>query len=80
MKSNSGVFLQYVYRHGESFSMTEDIKDTIMDHKAKMLDLYEMWIEDDEWLQLPQDDFEITNLNLYADGKPANIQFTERRK
>lgn len=78
MKSNS-VFLQYVYRHGQSFSITESIKNTITDHLDKMDLLYNMWIDDDSWLTLPKDDFDITHLNLNSDGSVNAIQFTERK-
>jgi hypothetical protein len=78
MKSNNDIFVQYRYQHGPSFSMNETIDVLLEDHKAQAMDRYELWIEDDEWLQLPHHEFMVTTLTLDKSGNAAAIQFTER--
>ena len=79
MKSNSDVYLLYKYAHGASFSMNDTLAGIINDHQQTVLDDYNLWIEDDSWKSLPRDKFDVTFLNLDANGNVSAIEFTERK-
>lgn len=79
MKSNKiDILLEFLYQGG-SYTIPDTFEDFLMDCKSQISDAHNLWMDDDNWLDMPCIPYMITDLALDETTlKPTFIQLTEK--
>lgn len=79
MKNKTEILLEFMTHNQGNYMMEDTFEDFLMDYKSQLQDSINLWFNDDDWLEMPQVPYVVTDIALHEDTlKPTIIQLTER--